>query len=99
MINRVVLLKLNEKADASVMETLQTYVSRIGAEIEETLAYHLTPNKADGNGDFNWVLHSAFTDEADMNAYRAAPLHLEFVALCDRYTEDFLITYYQAPDG
>jgi hypothetical protein len=99
MINRVVLLKLNDRADASVMETLQNYVARIGAEIEETRAYHLTPNKAAENGGYNWVLHSAFADEADMNAYRAAPLHLEFVTFCDRYTEDFLITYYQMPAG
>ena len=38
-----------------------------------------------------------FADEADMNAYREAPLHREFVGFCHPYTDDFSIVYYQAP--
>ena len=97
MINRIVLLKLNDKANQSVIADMQAYVSRIEAELEETLAYHLTPNEAAGDDGYNWVLHSAFADEAHMNAYREAPLHQEFVGFCDPYTEDFLVATYQAP--
>jgi hypothetical protein len=97
MINRIVLLNLNDRADPSVMATMRAYVSRIGTELAETRAYHLTANEADDNGGFNWVLHSAFADEADMNAYREAPLHREFVDFCEPYTEDFRIVWYQAP--
>jgi quinol monooxygenase YgiN len=97
MINRVVLMKLNDGADGSVIAKMQAYVARIGAELEETRAYHLTPNAAPGRNGYNWVLHSAFDDEAAMNAYREAPLHQEFVGFCDPFTEDFLIAYYQAP--
>ena len=97
MIKRVALMKLNDKADESVIAGMQSYVSRIGAELDEVRAYHLTPNKAAGDGDYNWVLHSVFADEADMNAYREAPLHREFVGFCHPYTDDFSIVYYQAP--
>jgi quinol monooxygenase YgiN len=99
MINRVVLMKLNDRADNSVIAEMQAYVARIGAELEEARAYHLAPNAAaDGDG-YNWVLHSAFDDEAAMNAYREAPLHQEFVGFCEPYTEDFLVAYYQAPEA
>lgn len=100
MINRVVLMKLNDRADNSVIAEMQAHVARIGAELEKARAYHLTPNDAAGHaarGGYNWVLHSAFDDEAAMNAYREAPLHREFVGFCDPYTEDFLIAYYHAP--
>ena len=99
MINRVVLMKLNEKADSSVIAEMQTYVSRIGREIEQTQCYHLAPNEAAAKGDYNWVLTSAFVDQADMEAYREAPLHREFVAYCDPFTEDFLVACYRAPAG
>ncbi len=62
IINRVVLLSLNDKAEPSVMAAMRDYVSRIGTELAETRAYHLTPNEAADNGGYNWVLHSAFAD-------------------------------------
>ena len=96
MINRVVLLKLNDEADGSVIAEMQAYVSRIGREIDQTRAYQLAPNEAAGDGDYNWVLYSAFSDEADMEAYREAPLHREFVDFCDPYTDAFLVVFYQA---
>jgi len=98
MINRVVLMKLNESADHAVIDTIQSYVARIHRDIKETKAYHFAPNKAADKDGFNWVLHSAFADETDMDSYRSAPLHKEFVDYCDLYTEDFLICFYQAPD-
>ncbi len=97
MINRIVLLNLNDRANPSVMAAMQAYVSRIGAELAETRAYHLTPNEAADDGGYNWVLHSVFADEADMNAYREAPLHREFVEFCDPFTEDYRIVWYQGP--
>lgn len=97
MINRVVLLNLNDKADSSVMAAMRDYVSRIGTELAEARAYHLTPNEAADNDGYNWVLHSAFADEADMNAYHEATLHREFVDFCEPYTKDFQIVWYQAP--
>ena len=99
MISRIVLMKLNDKADASVLAEMQRYVSRISDELTETRGYHLAPNDAAEEGGYNWVLQGLFDDEADMNAYRAAPLHREFVGYCDAYTEDFLIAYYALPAG
>ena len=98
MINRVVLMKLNNSADHAVIDTIQSYVTRIRDEVKEARAYHFAPNKAADKDSFNWVLHSEFADEADMDAYRAFPLHKEFVEYCDLYTDDFLICFYQAPD-
>ena len=62
MINRIVLMKLTDRADRSVIAEMQAYVARIGAELEETRAYHLAPNEAAGRNGYNWVLHSAFDD-------------------------------------
>jgi hypothetical protein len=90
-------MKLNDKADAAVLAELQTYVARIGKELAEPLVYHLSPNRAAGGSDYNWVLHSTFATEGDMNGYRDAPLHIEFAEFCDPYTDDFLVTYYDAP--
>lgn len=49
MINRVVLMKLNDRADNSVIAEMQAHVARIGAELEKARAYHLTPNEAAGH--------------------------------------------------
>lgn len=97
MINRVILMKLNAMADEPVIATMQDYVARIGGEMEEVRAYHLAPNQSAGEGDYNWVLSAAFSDNEAMNTYRVAPLHQEFVAFCDPYTEDFLAVSYEAP--
>ena len=97
MIHRTVLIKLNHRADTAVIQKMQAYVSGIRNEIGGTRTYHFTPNQAAGEKGYNWVLLSVFDDEASMNAYRAAPLHQEFVEYCHPYTDDFFVCFYQAP--
>lgn len=97
MINRLALLKLANNADAAVMAQIREYVSRIREEVMETRSYHLAPNNAAELDGYNWVLHSSFETEADMNAYRSNALHIEFVKYCDQYTEAFLPVFYDAP--
>ncbi len=99
MIHRIVLMKLNARADDDVIDRMQTYVGRIREEVAGTRTYHMAPNEGAGDGDFNWVLTSSFDNEDDMNAYRVAPLHQAFVAYCDPYTDDFLAAYYRAPEA
>ncbi len=99
MIHRIVLMKLNARADGDVIACMRTYVGRIREEVASTRTYHMAPNKGAGDDDFNWFLTSSFDNEDDMNAYRVAPLHQAFVAYCDPYTEDFLAAYYRAPDA
>ena len=97
MINRIVLMKLNDRVDSVVIARMQAYAARIGRELNEVRYYNLAPNLGGGEGGFNWVIQASFANEADMRAYSDAPLHREFVDYCGPYTEDFLVTYYQAP--
>ena len=41
MISRIVLMKLNDETDPSVIATMQHYLARIRTELEETQAYYL----------------------------------------------------------
>ncbi|MCP4327071.1 MAG: Dabb family protein [Alphaproteobacteria bacterium] len=99
MLNRTVLMKLNDRVDSGVIARMQAYAARIGRELDEVQSYHLAPNLGAGEGDFNWVIQASFASEADMTAYGDAPLHREFVDYCAPYAEDFLVTYHQAPGG
>ena len=72
-------------------------MARIAVEVPETQTYHLAPNEAASPDGYNWVLQGRFADDAAMAAYRAAPLHREFVAYCEPFTEDFLIATCRLP--
>lgn len=95
MIYRNVLFKLSAAADDAVIQKILLYVDRIRDEIPETREYRFAPNKAEKPDGFNWVLLATFDNEEDMNAYRINPLHLEFVAFCDAYTNDFIVCFYE----
>lgn len=94
MIYRNVLFKLSAAADTAVLQNILLYADRIRDEISEAREYRFVPNKAAVPGEYNWVLLAIFETESDMNAYRVHPLHQEFVAFCDGYTEDFLVFFY-----
>ena len=97
MINRIVLMKLNDRVDSVAIARMQAYAARIARELNEVRDYHLAPNLGGEEGAFNWVIQASFANEADMEAYSDAPLHREFVDYCSPYTEDFLVTCYRGP--
>ena len=94
MIDHVVLMKLNERADVAVIETMQVHVATIRDGVGEVRSYELVPNIAAGGKGYNWAILSSFDSEAEMERYKVHPLHREFVAAADPYTEDFLTLDY-----
>jgi hypothetical protein len=96
MINHIVLMKMNGGADAEVLARIQDYAERIRDQLREVRSYEIVPNVAGGSKGYNWAILSAFDNEADIEAYKVTPLHREFVAFCDPYTEDFLTLDYRA---
>lgn len=97
MINRIVMMKLSSDADSAVIARMQDYVARIGAELDEPIAYHMAPNVAAVEGGYNWMLHAVFANEDDMSDYREAPLHCAFVDYCEPFTEDYMVACYELP--
>jgi hypothetical protein len=95
MIKHIVLMKMNGGTDAKVIARMQKYAAQIRQQIGEVRNYEIVPNVAGGNRGYNWAILSTFANEADVESYKVAPLHREFVSYCDPYTEDFLTLDYR----
>jgi len=97
MIRRIVLMKLNERADAAVIEVMQGHIAAIRDGVAEVRSYDLAPNRSAGGKGYNWAILASFDSEADMTRYKQHPLHQDFVASTDPYTEDFIAIDYELP--
>ena len=96
MIHHIVLMKLNPRADDTVIAGMRNYVARIAAELDQVRSYALVRNTSAIAKGYDWAILSAFDNAADMATYRVAPLHQEFVAFTDPYTADYLALDYES---
>jgi len=96
MINHIVLMKLNDAADDSVIAGIHDYVAAIAVQLDQVRSYSLVRNTSAVAKGFDWAILSTFDDEADLEAYRVAPLHKEFVAFTDPYTVDYMALDYES---
>ncbi len=90
---------MNGGMNDTIVANMQRYADRIREQIDEVKSYALVPNEAGGSQGYNWAILSSFESEADIDTYKVAPLHREFVEYCDPYTEDFLTLDYHAAGG
>ncbi len=97
MIKHIVLMKMNGGTNEKVVARMQDYATQIREQIGEVQSYEIIPNVAAGNKGFNWAIVSKFANEVDIESYKVAPLHREFVSYCDPFTEDFLTLDYVMP--
>jgi len=95
MINHIVLMKLNDTADETVITGMRNYVAAIATRLDQVRSYTLVQNTSGVAKGFDWAILSAFDNEADMAAYRVDPLHKEFVAFTDPYTIDYMALDYE----
>jgi len=94
MIHHNVLMKLNDKANDEVIAIMQKYITQIRDQVGEVSSYSLVPNIAAGNKGFNWTILSSFNSIADIDSYKATPLHRELVSFCSPYEEDVVTLDY-----
>ena len=96
MFNHIVLMNLNDRADETVIAGIRDYVAAIAAQVDQVRSYVLVRNTSAVAKGFDWAILSAFDNEADLDAYRVAPLHQEFVAFTDPYTVDYMALDYES---
>jgi quinol monooxygenase YgiN len=96
MINHIVLMKLNDRADDAVISGMRDYVAAIAAQLDQVRSYRLVRSTSAVAKGHDWAILSAFENEADIAAFRVAPLHQEFVAFTDPYTADYMALDYES---
>ena len=98
MIKHIVLMKMNDELDDKTIAGMRDYAARIREQIAEARSYDIVLNEASGSKGYDWAILATFATASDIQSYKAAPLHREFVAYCDPYTEDFLTLDYQVAE-
>ena len=83
MFKHVVMWKLNEAAlgrtKVENAETVKYLLERLPSLIPQIESYEVGINLQDGEGSFDLVLISEFTDRRDFETYRSHPEHVKAV--------------------
>ena len=89
MFVHIVMLNLKD-ADDAFHRGVESFATRIKAEVDDVVAYNYGPNVADRGKQYTYAVTGGFESSAAHDAYQASPAHQEMKAFMTPYIEDML---------